>query len=124
MTLVAEDHYHADEHDPLKASHWKRLSHNVHIQGNLCEKISKCRTVRILRHPLRTKRIQPKGVLPTYWLGLPVQVVKQLCVAGEHAAAGRTGHKSLLGVASHVFSQTVPYLEESVTACNKDIKGV
>lgn len=38
VTLVAEDHYHADEHDPLKASRWKNLSHNVHIQGNLCEK--------------------------------------------------------------------------------------
>lgn len=63
-----------------------------------------------------------QSVLLTYWLGLPVQVVKQLCVAGEHAATSRTGYKSLLSVAPHVFSQTVPDLEESITACNRDMK--
>lgn len=52
----------------------------------------------------------------TDWLGLPVQVVKQLRVAGEHAAAGGTRRQLLLSVAAHVLSQTVPDLEVGVAA--------
>ncbi len=62
-----------------------------------------------------------RHVLLTYGLGLPVQVVKQLSVAGEHAATRGTGYQPLLSVAPHVFSQTVPDLEESITAWNKNI---
>lgn len=61
-------------------------------------------------------------ILLTYWLSLPVQVVKKLCVAGKHAAARGTGDKPLLSVAPHVFSQTIPNLEESVAACKSEIK--
>lgn len=50
-----------------------------------------------------------------------MQVVKKFCVAGKHAATCWTGYKPLLSVATHVFSQTIPDLEESITACNKHI---
>lgn len=58
----------------------------------------------------------------TDWLGLPVKVVKQLRVAREHAATRGTGYESLLSVATHVFSQTIPDLEESIAACNRNMK--
>lgn len=63
-------------------------------------------------------------VILTDWLGLPVQVVEQLCVAGEHAATCRTGYKPLLSVAAHVFSQPVPDLKESITACNRNTNKI
>lgn len=63
-----------------------------------------------------------KEILLTYWISLPVQVVKKFCVAGKHAATCWTGYKPLLSVATHVFSQTIPDLEESVTACNTHIQ--
>lgn len=50
-----------------------------------------------------------------------MQVVEQLGVAGEHAAAGGTGRQLLLSVAPHVFPQTVPDLEVGVAACSTDI---
>lgn len=50
-----------------------------------------------------------------------MQVVKKLCVAGKHAATRGTGYKPLLSVAPHVFSQTIPNLEESVTACKSEM---
>lgn len=53
-----------------------------------------------------------------------MQVVEQLGVAGEHAAAGGTGRQLFLSVAPHVFSQTVPDLKVGVTACGTDVKGV
>lgn len=53
-----------------------------------------------------------------------MQVVEQLSVAGEHAAAGGTGHQLLLSVAPHVLPQAVPDLEERVTACGTDAKDV
>lgn len=49
-----------------------------------------------------------------YWLHLPLEVVKQLSVAGKHAATCGTSHKSLLSVAPHVFPQPVPDLEEGI----------
>lgn len=49
-------------------------------------------------------------------------MVEQLCVAGEHAATSRTGDKPLLSVAPHVFSQTVPDLKVSITACYREKK--
>lgn len=52
----------------------------------------------------------------TYRLGLPEEVVEQLCVAGEHAATRRTGDQSLLRVAPHVFPEPIPDLEEGVAA--------
>lgn len=45
-----------------------------------------------------------------------MEVVKKLCVAGEHAATGRTGDNSLLSVTPQVLSQTILDLEEGVTA--------
>lgn len=50
------------------------------------------------------------------WLGLSVDMVEELGVAGEHAAAGGAGHQALLGVAPQVLSQTVFDLEEGVTS--------
>lgn len=50
-------------------------------------------------------------------------MVEQLGVAGEHAAAGGTGHQSLLSVAPHVLPQTVPYLEEGVAPWDGTKKG-
>jgi len=58
----------------------------------------------------------------TYRLSLSVEVVKQFCVAGEHAATRRTGYKSLLSVTPHVLSQPVPDLEEGVAACERNMK--
>lgn len=63
-----------------------------------------------------------KKALLTYGISLPVQVVKKFGVAGKHAATRWTGYKPLLSVAAHVFSQTIPDLEESVTACNTRMK--
>lgn len=63
---------------------------------------------------LRLKERQ--SVRLTDWLGLPVQVIEQLGVAGEHAAAGGTRHQLLLSVAAHVLPQTVPDLEVGVAA--------
>lgn len=81
--------------------------------------MSTCITVNSEAETLEHRRnfFASSGVRLTYWLGLPVEVVEQLCVAGEHAAACRTGDESLLSVASHVFSQTVPDLEKGVAAC-------
>lgn len=53
-------------------------------------------------------------------LGLSVQVVKQLRVAGEHATTRGTGDQSFLGVAPHVLAETIADLEEGVTACDGD----
>lgn len=50
-------------------------------------------------------------------VGLPEEVVEQLSVAGEHAAAHGTGHESLLRVAPHVFPKPIPDLEEGIAAC-------
>lgn len=57
-------------------------------------------------------------ICPTYRLGLPEEVVEQLCVAGEHAATHGTGDESFLSVAPHVFPQPIPNLEEGVAACD------
>lgn len=51
-----------------------------------------------------------------------MQVVKQLCVAGEHAATRRTGDKALLSMAPHMFPQTVSDLEKGVAACEQNGK--
>lgn len=61
-------------------------------------------------------------LLLTHWISLPVQVVKEFGVAGKHAATRWTGYEPLLSVATHVFPQTIPDLEESITACNRHIK--
>lgn len=50
-----------------------------------------------------------------------MEVIKQLCVAGEHAATRGAGYQPLLSVAPHVLSQTVPDLEEGIAACNTNI---
>ena len=68
------------------------------------------------------ERLTDPHVSLTHRLGLPVEVVEQLGVAGEHAAAGRTGDQSLLSVAPDVFSQSVADLEESVAACRREKK--
>lgn len=49
-------------------------------------------------------------------------MVKKFGVAGKHGATRWTGYKPLLSVATHVFSQTIPDLEESITACNTYIE--
>ena len=56
----------------------------------------------------------------TLGLRLPVEVVEQLGVAGEHAAAGGAGHHLLLGVAPQMFPQAVPDLKEGVATCNPE----
>ena len=60
----------------------------------------------------------------TLGLRLPVEVVEQLGVAGEHAAAGGAGHHLLLGVAPQVLPQTVPDLKEGVATCNPEGIGL
>jgi len=55
----------------------------------------------------------------TLWLRLSVEVVKELCVTGEHAAARGAGHHLLLGVASQVFPQAVLDLKEGIATCNR-----
>lgn len=74
-----------------------------------------------LQHP--EKSYESQRVCLTHWLGLSVEVVKQLCVAGEHAATRGTGYKPLLSVAPHVFSQAVPDLEEGIAACERNRKA-
>lgn len=49
-------------------------------------------------------------------LSLPVEVIKELGVAGKHAATGGAGHQSLLSVAAEVLSEAILDLEECVTA--------
>lgn len=92
-------------------------------KGLWVEKISKCQTF-IKKKKKKLLRTKDQFALLTVWLGLPVQVVEQLSVAGEHAAAGGTGHQLLLSVAPHVLPQAVPDLEERVTACGTDAKDV
>lgn len=53
----------------------------------------------------------------TLWLGLSVDVVEELGVAGEHAAAGGAGHQALLSVAAQMLPQTVLDLKECITTC-------
>lgn len=49
------------------------------------------------------------------WLSLSLDVVKELGVAGEHAAAGGAGHQALLSVAAQMLPQTVLDLKECIT---------
>lgn len=65
-----------------------------------------------------TKNINAcQSVVLTYGLGLSLEVVKQLGVAGEHAPTCGTSHKPLLSVAAHVLPKPVPDLEEGVAPC-------
>lgn len=121
-----EEHYRAGERDLSKASRWKKLFHNVRIQGSLGGKNKQMSDfyLFLLNKYEKLLRTKDQFTLLTIWLGLPVQVVEQLSVAGEHAATGGTGHQLLLSVAPHVLPQSVLDLEESVAACGTDAKDV
>lgn len=54
--------------------------------------------------------------LLTLGLSLSLNVIKELGVAGEHAAAGRTGHQALLRMTAQVLAKPIFDLEESIAA--------
>lgn len=45
-------------------------------------------------------------------------MIKELGVAGEHAATGRTGHQALLRMTAQVLAQPILDLKEGIAAWN------
>lgn len=71
----------------------------------------------VSQQPLISKAFVTMGTCKRIlWLGLSLNVIKELGVAGEHAATGRTGHQTLLSVTAQVLAQSILDLKEGVTA--------
>lgn len=58
----------------------------------------------------------------TFWFRLPLNMVKELGIAGEHTAAGGASDQSLLCMTAQMFPQTVLDFKESITTYKKRTK--
>lgn len=55
----------------------------------------------------------------TFWFCLPLNMVKELGIAGEHTAAGGASDQPLLCMTAQMFPQPILDFKESITAYKK-----